>query len=142
MHVNEIEARIEFGDCDPASLIYYPKYFDLFDRATWRMFESVGLTRQVLRAEHGIVGFPLVDVGAKFLAPVRWGDTLAIKSNIGRWGRTSFRVEHRVFKEETLCADGFEARVWVRAKPESGYGFVPTPVAESVRELLGQATEG
>ncbi len=142
MHVSEMEARIEFGDCDPASLIYYPRYFDLFDRATWRLFESVGLTRQVLLAEHGVTGFPLVDAGAKFLAPVRWGDTLAIKSNIGRWGRTSFRVVHRVFKDEALCVDGFEARVWVRPNPQSGYGFIATPVAQSVRDLLGEGEEG
>ena len=32
--------RIEWGDCDPAGIIFYPRYFEFFDAWTAALFEQ------------------------------------------------------------------------------------------------------
>ena len=36
---NTRKVRIEWGDCDPAGIIFYPRYFDIFDASTALIFE-------------------------------------------------------------------------------------------------------
>ena len=50
---NSRTVRIEWGDCDPAGIIFYPRYFEIFDASTAALFErALGITkRDVLRAE-------------------------------------------------------------------------------------------
>ena len=38
---NTRTVRIEWGDCDPAGIIFYPTYFKIFDNATAALFEAV-----------------------------------------------------------------------------------------------------
>jgi 4-hydroxybenzoyl-CoA thioesterase len=69
----------------------------------------------------GIAGIPIVDARAKFLVPSQFGDTIVVESQIASWGRSSFAVHHRIFRDKTLAAEVDEIRVWVtRAKGESG----------------------
>ena len=34
-------ARIEWGDCDPAGLGFFPRYFAMFDSCTTALFSQV-----------------------------------------------------------------------------------------------------
>ena len=36
---NTRTVRIEWGDCDPAGIIFYPRYFEIFDASTTLLFE-------------------------------------------------------------------------------------------------------
>jgi 4-hydroxybenzoyl-CoA thioesterase len=123
--------RVEvlFSDCDPARLVFYPRFFEWFDRATWMLFRAVGVQGETL----GTVIFPLVDIKAKFSGPVRWGETLEIASTILEWRRSSFRVLHegRVGGELRLTSE--ETRVW--SVPEAG-GITPTLIPQAVRDAL------
>ena len=31
MFVNRRDVQIQWGDCDPANIVYYPRYFAMFD---------------------------------------------------------------------------------------------------------------
>ena len=42
MLVNRRTVRIEWGDCDPAGIVFYPRYFAMFDASTSFLFEAVG----------------------------------------------------------------------------------------------------
>ena len=35
--------RIEWGDCDPAQIVYFPRYFAYFDACTTALFLKAGL---------------------------------------------------------------------------------------------------
>ena len=35
--------RIEWGDCDPAGIVFYPRYFEMFDGSTTALFSSARL---------------------------------------------------------------------------------------------------
>ena len=55
------EVTVEWGDCDPAGIVYYPSYFRWCDQATYRLFEAGtigdGTRRRVQR------GLDLEDAG-------------------------------------------------------------------------------
>ena len=118
-----------FSDCDPARLVFYPHFFEWFDRATWTLFRKPGLEGDQL----GAVIFPLVDIRAKFLAPVRWGEAFEIASTILEWRRSSFRVLHEGSVGGVLRCHSEETRVW--SVPGSG-GIAPAEVPPGIREAL------
>jgi 4-hydroxybenzoyl-CoA thioesterase len=118
MVVNRHKIRIEWGDCDPAGIVYYPRYFEYFDACTAALFESAGLPKRALFETYGIAGIPMVDTRANFIAPSTFGDDLVVESTITGFGKSSFTVHHKLFKGETLAAEGFEKRVWTVRPPD------------------------
>jgi 4-hydroxybenzoyl-CoA thioesterase len=113
MLVNKRRIHIEWGDCDPLGIVYFPRYFEFFDACTNALFEHAGLPKQEMLKKYEIAGIPLVESRARFLVPSSFGDTVVIESNIAEWGRASFSVSHRLFKAGELAVEGFEKRVWV-----------------------------
>ena len=120
MKRNRKEIHIEWGQCDPAGIVYYPRFFEMFDSCTNALFESVGLKKQEVLAKYGLAGIPMVETSARFFVPSSFGDTVTVESRILEWGSSSFRIEHKLFRGDVLAAEGFEKRVWtVRAKDGS-----------------------
>jgi 4-hydroxybenzoyl-CoA thioesterase len=116
--VNRRTVRIEWGDCDPAQIVFYPRYFAFFDASTVELFRAaLGMPKIQWVKKYDIVGIPLVDARAKFNIPSYYGDDIEIESQITAWRRTSFDVAHRVLKARALAVEGFETRVWVERDP-------------------------
>ena len=63
--------RIEWGQCDTAGIIFFPQYLLIFDTSTGWLFERTGLKPLAMRKKYGIIGMPIVEVGAKFVMPCR-----------------------------------------------------------------------
>ncbi len=118
MLTNRRALRIEWGQCDPAGIVFSPQYLIMFDTSTGWLFERTGLTPSAMRKKFRIVGMPIVEIGARFLQPCRFDDEVVIESEVGEWGRSSFTVRHRILKAGELALDGFEKRVWAAPHPE------------------------
>ena len=74
-----------------------------------------------MRKKYGIVGMPIVEVGAKFVMPCRFDDDVVVESEVSEWGRTSFTVRHRVLKEGQPVVEGFrETRLGCSASRATG----------------------
>ena len=41
MLLSRKEIRIEWGDCDPGGIVYFPRYFEYSDACTHALFEEV-----------------------------------------------------------------------------------------------------
>lgn len=114
MFSNQRSLAIEWGDCDPAGIVYYPRYFQMFDGSTVALFEAAaGCTKYEMMRRYGFAGFPMVDTGAHFYAPSRFGDRVRIDSRIIRIGKSSFDIEHRLIRGEAVAIEAHEKRVWV-----------------------------
>ena len=89
------QLTIEWGQCDPAGIVFNSRFFEMFDASTWRMFEAaLGVKPHELAAAFGIMGIPLVDVRANFVKAVKFGDVVDITSRVREFRRSSFDVEH------------------------------------------------
>jgi 4-hydroxybenzoyl-CoA thioesterase len=140
MLINRYVLRVEWGDCDAAGIVFYPRYFAWFDAATFHLFARTGLTMRQLWEKHGAVGTPLVDASAKFSIPSRWGDDLVCESGIGEWGRSSFTVQHRLLKDGKLAVEGIEKRVWAVPHPTEKGRIKGAPVPEEIVASLSDAS--
>jgi 4-hydroxybenzoyl-CoA thioesterase len=119
MLTNRKTIRIEWGDCDPAGIVYYPRYFAYFDNCTAALFEAAGLPKHKMLKAYGIVGIPMVNMRARFLAASRFGDDVVVESSILEWRQSSFDVQHQLFKGNAVAVECLETRVWaVRSKAD------------------------
>jgi 4-hydroxybenzoyl-CoA thioesterase len=134
MLINVKEIKIEWGDCDPAGIVYFPRYFEYFDAATNSLFERAGLPKARMLQTYEIIGIPLVEAHSRFLIPSRFGDSVSIRSSVSEWGRSSFSVHHELLKGSDLAVEGFEKRVWTARSPEDSAKLVSRAIPQSVKD--------
>jgi 4-hydroxybenzoyl-CoA thioesterase len=110
---NTRQFTIEWGHCDPAGIVFNSRFFEFFDWGTWTLFEAaLGVKPHELGTTYGIMGIPLVDAGARFLAPARFGDPVELTSRVSEFRRSSFDVAHQLYVHGALAVEGSETRVW------------------------------
>ena len=112
MRVHRKQIHVEWGDCDPAGIVYFPRYFEYFDACTNALFESAGLPKPELLRTYGIIGIPLVEAHARYIAPSSFGDTVLVETCITEWKNSSFSVQHKLYRGEILAVEATEVRVW------------------------------
>ena len=117
---NSVTRRVEWGDCDPAGIVFNPNFFRWFDHSTTLLYEAAGWPKQEMLARFGAAGCPLVDTRASFRAPCRYGEDVEITSQIAEVRNSSFDIRHVLRKGDTVCVEGFETRVWTVRDPKSG----------------------
>ena len=78
--------KVEFGDCDPARIVWFPNFFRWIDAASRHFFIECGVPPwHVTEQTMGIIGTPLVDTHAKFMKTASYGDVLQIHTSIAQW---------------------------------------------------------
>lgn len=138
MFTHTTKVEIQFGDCDPAGIVYYPNYFRFFDNATAAMLSAAFAMHKRNWLDHyGIAGIPMVDTGARFIRPSSFGDVVEIRSEITELGRSSFGVRHTLLRDGEAAIEAHEKRVWVVRDAAGGIRSAPLP--DDVRKLLGAA---
>ena len=86
---------LRFGDCDPAGIAYYPRYFDLLNGVVEDWWISMGHPWKVLFGERRI-GLPTVRFEVDFRAPAFLEDELRFALAIKRIGSKSVELDHVV----------------------------------------------
>jgi 4-hydroxybenzoyl-CoA thioesterase len=137
MFVNRRKVRIEWGDCDPAGIVYYPRYFAMFDHSTAMLLETAtGYTKYQMTKKYDFVGFPMIDTGAKFMIPSKFGDDIVIETTISELGTSSFNISHKVWKGDQLAIEAHEKRVWVGKHPEDPARIKSKPIPDEIANKL------
>jgi 4-hydroxybenzoyl-CoA thioesterase len=133
MFSNRRAVRIEWGDCDPAGIVYYPRYFAMFDHSTVLLLErALGMRKLKLYEHYGFDGCPLVQTEARFHAPTRYGDDVEIETTVTQVGRSSFSLQHRLTFNGALAVEGNETRCWVARDPARPSGIRAQPIPDEV----------
>jgi 4-hydroxybenzoyl-CoA thioesterase len=131
---------IEWGDCDPAQIVFYPRYFAMFDHSTTTLISSATkLTKYQLFKKYPAIGYPMVDTQAKFYSPNRYGDTVTIESEFTKFGTSSFDITHKIMKDGKLTVEGFEKRVWVGPDPADPSKIKSMPIPDDLVKLFKAA---
>ncbi len=120
--------RVEFGDCDPARIVWFPNFFRWIDAASRHFFVSCGVPPwHVTEATLGILGTPLVDTQASFKKTASYGDELQIHTSVVEWRGKSFVQRHRIMRGDDEIMSCDEVRIFAAHKPEGGIRAVPIP---------------
>jgi YbgC/YbaW family acyl-CoA thioester hydrolase len=132
--VHPYSCQVEWGDCDPAGIIFYPTYFRWMDAATWAFFAAVGHGAKRMRAER--LAMPLVSADCQFLFPAEQADRCEVRSRIARFGGKSFVVAHDIVRSDgTVLARGSETRVWGRFAAGPGTPLKGEAIPEDLKAL-------
>ena len=100
---------VRFGQCDPAGIVYYPRYTELGHELVEEWFrEGLGVDFHTLHEEWG-QGFPTASLELDFLRPTRYGETLDCALWVTRLGESSLMLVL-----EFACAG--EVRVRIRQR--------------------------
>ncbi len=133
MFTNTRSTRIEWCDCDPAGIIFYPRYFEIFDTSTTVLIErALGMNKIEYLKAYAFAGHPVVETRARFRVPTRYGDEVEIETALVACGRSSFKLEHRLSKAGTLAVEGAETRVWVARQADDPKKLKSQPIPPEV----------
>ena len=128
------EVRVEFGDCDPAGIVWFPNFFRWIDAASRHFFIECGVPSwQDTRQSMGLIGTPLVDTQASFVHTASYGDVLQIHTQISEWRNKSFVQTYRVMRGDDEIMRCTEVRIFAADKPGGGIRAMAVP--EEIRGL-------
>jgi len=81
--------KIRFRDCDPAGIVFYPRYFEMMNDLVETFFdEAIGWSFGRMHLEEG-AGVPMGTISARFDAPSRLGDVIDWSLALSRLGGAS-----------------------------------------------------
>lgn len=131
-HIHKV--HVEFGDCDPAGIVWFPNFFRWVDASSRHFFRVCGVPpwHETVRT-HGIIGTPLVETKANFHRPASYGDDLEVHSTIEHWGGKSFQMTHRIRRGDVLLAEIVEKRVFAARHPDDPTRMVAVPIPQDLR---------
>ncbi len=79
--------KILFKHCDPAGIVFYPRYFEIINDAVEAMFSD--LIGWPFEDMHKGAGVPTATISVDFTAPSRHGDQVELVISIVKLGRSS-----------------------------------------------------
>jgi 4-hydroxybenzoyl-CoA thioesterase len=90
--VFEREQLVRFGHCDPAGIVYYPRYFEMLNELVEDWFaHGLGLPFDMLIGQRR-VGMPTAQLDTRFVRVSRHGDRLVQRICIERLGGSSVKL--------------------------------------------------
>ena len=126
-----VEKTVRFAHCDPAGIVFYPRFFELMQEATEDFFRyAIGMPFEDLVNRDGIV-MPIVSLDVAWHAPSRLADVLAIDVAVARLGGASidFAYEMTCRGERRMSARTTQ----VQTRRDTGRS---TPIVEPMRGRL------
>ena len=87
---------VNFGDTDPAGLVYFPNIFHYCHIAMERFFESICDVHYSRLIEEQHVGFPTVKIDGEFNSPLRYGDVLDLEVSVLEVGNKSLTLGYTI----------------------------------------------
>jgi 4-hydroxybenzoyl-CoA thioesterase len=125
--------QIEFNHCDPAGIVFYPRYFEMVNSVIENFFaDMIRYPFRRIHLEEG-AGVPTVHIEADFLAPSRLGDVLGFSLEIEKIGGASatFDIRAAIGDEARLAAK--MTLVWVT--PEAKAAAWPEVIRSRMRDF-------
>lgn len=128
--------NVQFGDCDPGGIVFFPNFSRWMDAASLMFFMQCGVQPwRILERERGIVGTPLLEINTKFMKTVTYGETIVISTHVEEWRAKVFIQVHRVTRGDELVCEGREVRAFVKRDADTPERLRAIPVPDDIRAL-------
>ena len=123
--------KVLFKHCDPAGIVFYPRYFEMVNDLIEAWFEAIGHPFEDLHREGGV---PTAAIEVAFRAPSRHGDRLEWRLTPGAPGRASIPMEFEAVAGPETRLTGRSTLVHVGADGR------PLPWPDALRAALVKGT--
>ncbi len=126
--VHEKEVHVAWGDMDALGHVNNVRYFDYFQEARIEWLRTLNLD---MRQTTGPV---VVHIACTFLKPVFYPSTLVLRSSLHSPGRSSMMMDHDLYQNDQLMAQGTCKIVWVDYLQNK-----PIPFPEEIRKQISRS---
>lgn len=116
---------IAWGDMDALGHVNNGRYFDYFQEARIEWLREINIT---LTENTGPV---VIHVACTYLKPVVYPATVTLRSSVHSLGNSSMIMDHDLYQNEVLMAQGISKVVWVDYKQGKS-----VPIPEQVRSYF------
>jgi len=122
---------IRFAHCDPAAIVYFPRFFDLAHRTMEDWFnDGVGVSfPEMIRQRR--IGTPTVKIHCDFFKPLRMGDTLRFELRVTKIGNASVDLDYVGTKDGTKHLQIQQTLVFMNLDSVQA-----TPIPDDVRDRI------
>lgn len=135
--------QVEFGDCDPAGIVWFPNFFRWIDAASRHFFIQCGVPRwEETERTLGVMGTPLVNTSSRFVKTASYGDTLHVAVSVPEWRDKSFVQAYRITRpaaqaggEPELIMECEEVRIFAARRTDGRNGIRAVPIPPEIRRL-------
>jgi 4-hydroxybenzoyl-CoA thioesterase len=128
------QQKVLFRHCDPAGIVFYPRYFEIINDCVEAFFEALGDPFEAMHAAGRAV--PTARIETEFRRPSRHGDRLTLELACRRLGRTSLdlAIEGAAGEERRFTARSTLVHVGRSMRPEPW----PPALREALADRLDQ----
>ena len=113
------QIRVEFNHCDPAGIVFYPRYFEMTNSVCENFFrEEVGHSYHAMMENR--TGVPTVRLEVDFRAPSRLGDVIDWLMVIERVGSSSATLRLEARGDGALRLTVRKTIVWMTSDMRAG----------------------
>jgi acyl-CoA thioester hydrolase len=132
MLISRSQVTVRYDETDMMGVVYHGSYLPWFEVGRTHLLKESGLPYRALE-EQGYY-LPVIEVGAKYLRPARYDDTLTIITTLKERPLLRIRLDYEVRRGDELLATGFTV-----------HGFIskagapvrpPAAFTEKMRELF------
>lgn len=133
-HIHAV--NVQFGDCDPAGIVFFPNFSRWMDEASLAFFMAQGVPpwRELVKTR-GIIGTPLLEIHTRFLRPATYGETIQVHTTVEDWAAKTFRHRHVVKRGDLVLCEGTEVRAFCIRDPGNPDRIKAIPVPEDIKAL-------
>jgi acyl-CoA thioester hydrolase len=124
--VHQKTFAIAWGDMDALGHVNNARYFDYFQEARIEWLRDINIPMT------GETGPVVIHVACTFLKPVVYPATVTINSTIHSMGNSSMVMDHDLYQEDELMAQGVSKIVWVNYALSQSIRL-----PERIRQLFG-----
>ena len=129
--VFEDEVRVRFAVCNPAGIVYFPRYMDMLNHVVENWFDTaLGLPYAGVIGTRRI-GLPTVHLEVDFTAISRHGEMLRRRLAVERMGRSSLNVRLEFYGGDELRLKARQVLVCTSLETHR-----PIPLPDDIRQAI------
>lgn len=111
----EINYRVIYGDTDCGKVMYYANYLRVFEIGRTELIRNSGISYKDIEERYGII-LPVVETFVRYKTSAYYDDLLTIKTKIKELKPFKIVFEYKIYREDTLVAEGYTLHVPVNLK--------------------------
>jgi len=135
----EAEVNVEFFDLDPLRVVWHGNYINYFEVGRRALLEKIGYSYEEM--EESGYAFPVIEISAKYLGPLRHKDRARIKAILMEYeNRLLIRYEIRNAQTGLLTTKGFSTQMAFDVKNNDSCFVCPEVLTKKVEACIGGAT--
>jgi len=136
------KTKVEWGDCDPYGIVFYPNFYKWMDNAQWNFFNKIKQPISKLEKKYGIVGLPLLHTEANYFAACYREDVLFIETSLIKITNSTLKLQHIIKRKNKIVCHGSETRIWAKREKHSITSVsIPKIVKEKFNKILSIETK-